>query len=103
MKYIVKYKDNKNYDLAEEITILDCLVTLLNHFEQGKNYNNMYIIDLCGFNSYEIIIIKSIIEQIKKISPEHMLYIIGENTFTCSNVQTIQSISDVVYCTGGEI
>jgi len=68
MNYLLKHKDNKT-DYGDSVCLLDCPVTLLNHFETGLNVGNSYIIDTNLFEGTNMIIIKSIIKQINKNFP----------------------------------
>ena len=99
MKYLLK---NGNNTLSD-FNLLDCPITLLNHFEKGKNKGNIYVIDLIDYDETEIFIIKSMIKQIYEITPNEIIYVIGElsslncaeGTFNYPNVDFVQSVVDV--------
>ena len=97
MKYLLKHKNNSKYESSGELCFLDCSVTLLNHFEQNKNEANFYIIDLLFYDKMDMIIIKSMLEQIKDISPKSIIFIIGENDFSLTNVHLVHSVEDIPF------
>ena len=99
MKYLLKHENNDNYSITDELCLLDCPGTLLNHFEQNKNDGNVYIIDLLKYDKMEIMVIKFIIQEIYKISSKSIIYIIKDNDFNFTNlpnVQFVDSVADVL-------
>ena len=99
MKYLLKNNNN----IINDYNLLDCPITLLNHFEKGENKGNIYVLDLIDYDETEIFIIKSIIKQIYEIAPNEIINVIGELTslncangiFNYPNVNFVQSIVDV--------
>lgn len=94
MKYLLKHRNN-NSNSVNGINVLDCIGTLLNHFQEGKNAPNSYVVDLMYFDKIDLIIIKSMIKQIYEISPKSIIYIIGDIDFSFPNVQFVRSLVDV--------
>ena len=99
MKYLLKNNNNA----INDFNLLDCPITLLNHFEKGENKGNIYVIDLLNYDETEIFIIKSIIKQIYEIDPNEIIYVIGalsplncaNGFFNYPNVNFVHSVVDV--------
>jgi hypothetical protein len=95
MKYLLNHKDNDNYGITDEFCFLDCPMTLLNHFEQNKNDGNTYIIDLFQYDKMDIMVIKFIIQEIYKINPKSIIYIIKGNDFNFPNLPNVRFVDSV--------
>jgi len=93
MKFLLKHKDNNK--IVEGVNLFDCPISLLNHFEQKKDADNTYIIDLQNYDELDTVIIKSIIKQVYELNSNSIIYIIGGTDFNFPNVHSVQSVSDV--------
>jgi hypothetical protein len=94
MTYLLRHEDNDLFEIPDDFQLLDCAISMLNHFEEGKYISNTYVIDLACFDETDLIILGSMIKQIREIEPGGVIYVIGGD-IDLPNARSIESIADI--------